>query len=179
MPLILALVAAMVAFRLFPHPENFAPIGAFALIAGFHLGKRYALWVPFAVLFVSDLVLNHWYGYAAFHWPRLIDWAAFLLIGLGALAVRERSWKPKLALTFATPFFFYGVSNFGVWLTGLNLAGLPYAKNLAGLAECYVAGLPFLRGTVLGDWGFVALFTLVMHLATRSERVPAVASTKS
>lgn len=179
MPLILALAAAMVAFRLFPHPENFAPIGAFALIAGFHLGRRYALWVPFAVLFVSDLVLNHWDGYAPFHWPRFIDYAAFLLIGAGALAVREGGWKPKLALTLVTPFFFYLVSNFGVWLTGLNLAGVPYAKSFAGLVECYVAGLPFLRGTVLGDWGFVALFTLVLHLATRSERVPATATTKS
>ncbi len=175
MILIVSLVAAMVAFRLLPHPENFAPIGAFALIGGFYLGRRYALWVPFAALFVSDLVLNAWAGYALFHWPRLIDWGAFLLIGAVALAVREAGWKPRLAATLAAPFFFFAVSNFGVWLTGLNLAGVPYAKTPAGLAECYLAGLPFLRGTVVGDWGFVALFTLVLHLATRHARQAAPA----
>jgi hypothetical protein len=175
MPLILALVAAIAAFRLLPHPENFAPVGAFALIGGFYLGKRYALWVPLVALFVSDLILNHWNGYAAFHWPRLIDWGAFLLIGLAALAVRERGWKSRLATTIAAPFFFFAVSNFGVWLTGLNLAGVPYAKNLAGLAECYLAGLPFLRGTVLGDWGFVALFAAALQLASRFHR-PATAA---
>jgi hypothetical protein len=173
MPALLSLVAAIVAFRFLPHPANVAPIGAFALVGGFYLGKRHALWVPFAALFLSDLFLNQQAGYAAFHWPRLIDWAAFLLIGMAALAVRERGWKTKFAATFATPFFFFAVSNFGVWLTGISLAGTPYPKTLAGLAECYVAGLPFLRGTMLGDWGFAALFIGLMHVA--AARKPATA----
>ena len=168
MPALISLVAAIIAFRFLPHPGNFAPIGAFALIGGFYLGRRYALIVPFVALFLSDLFLNQQAGYAAFHAPRMIDWAAFLLIGLAALAVRERGWKMKLGATFTTPFFFFAVSNFGVWLTGINLAGVPYAKTFSGLVECYVAGLPFLRGTMLGDWGFAALFIGVMHLAAAS-----------
>ena len=124
--------------------------------------------VPFVALFLSDLFLNQQAGYAAFHWPRMIDWAAFLLIGMAGLAVRDRGWKMKLGATFATPLFFFAVSNFGVWLTGINLAGVPYAKTFAGLTECYVAGLPFLRGTMLGDWGFAALFIAVMQLAAAS-----------
>jgi hypothetical protein len=165
MTALVSLVAAIITFRFLPHPGNVSPIGAFALIGGFYLGKRHALWVPFAALFVSDVFLNQQAGYAAFHWPRMIDWAAFLLIGMAALAIRERGWKTKLAATFATPFFFYAVSNLGVWLTGINLAGVPYAKTLSGLTECYAAGLPFLRGTMLGDWGFAALFAGLMHLA--------------
>jgi hypothetical protein len=128
--------------------------------------------VPFAALFVSDLILNHWAGYGVFYWGRLIDWSAFLLIGLAALAVRERGWKSRLGTTIAAPFFFFAVSNFGVWLSGLNLAGVPYDKTFAGLAECYLAGLPFLRGTLLGDWGFVALFAGVLLFASRSVRRP-------
>jgi hypothetical protein len=170
MPVLISLVAAIIAFRFLPHPGNVAPIGAFALVGGFYLGKRYALIVPFAALFLSDLFLNHQAGYAAFHWPRMIDWAAFLLIGATGLAMRDRGWKMKLGATVATPFFFFAVSNFGVWLTGINLAGAPYAKTFAGLTECYVAGLPFLRGTVLGDWGFAALFVGLMHLAAVSSR---------
>jgi hypothetical protein len=175
MPALISLVAAIIAFRFLPHPGNVAPIGAFALIGGFYLGRRYALVVPFVALFLSDLFLNQQAGYAAFHWPRMIDWAAFLLIGMAGLAVRDRSWKMKLGATFATPFFFFAASNFGVWLTGINLAGVPYAKTLAGLTECYVAGLPFLRGTVLGDWGFAALFIAVMQLAATSSRAEVAA----
>lgn len=170
MPALLSLIAAIIAFRFLPHPENFAPIGAFALIGGFYLGRRYALIVPFAALFLSDLFLNQQAGYAAFHAPRMIDWAAFVLIGLAAVAVKERGWKMKLGATIATPFFFFAVSNFGVWLTGINLAGVPYAKTFGGLVECFAAGLPFLRGTVLGDWGFAALFIAVMQLATVTSR---------
>jgi hypothetical protein len=170
MTAIISLVAAIIAFRFLPHPGNVAPIGAFALVGGFYLGKRYALIVPFAALFVSDLFLNYQAGYSAFHWPRMIDWSAFLLIGLAGLAVRDRGWKMKLGATFTTPFFFYAVSNLGVWLTGINLAGVPYAKTFAGLTECYVAGLPFLRGTMLGDWGFAALFVALMHLAAATSR---------
>lgn len=179
MSALISLVAAIVAFRFLPHPGNVAPVGAFALIGGFYLGKKHALWVPFAALFLSDLFLNIQAGYSAFHWPRMIDWAAFLLIGMAALAVRERGWKTKLGATFVTPFFFYAVSNLGVWLTGINLAGVPYAKTLNGLTECYIAGLPFLRGSVLGDWGFAALFIAVMHLASASSKTePAAALRK-
>ena len=175
MPALIPLVAAIIACRLLPHPENFSPVGAFALIGGFYLGKRHALWVPFAALFISDLFLNLNAGFSAIYWPRAIDWAAFIIIGLAALAVRERGWKMKLGATLGTPLFFFTVSNFGVWLSGINLAGAPYAKTTAGLAECYAAGLPFLRGTVLGDWGFAALFTVVMMLAASKSKPAASA----
>lgn len=165
MPALIALIAAIAALRFLPHPENFSPLAAFALVGGFYLGKRHALWVPIVALFLSDLILNIQAGYAAIHWPRAIDWAVFLLIGAAALAVRDRNWKWKLATAFAAPWLFFVVSNFGVWLTGINLAGQPYPKSAAGLIECYTAGLPFLRGTLLGDWGFTALFAAVMQVA--------------
>jgi len=167
---ILTLVVAMIAFRFMPHPENVAPIGAFALMGGFYLNRRLALVVPVLALLLSDLLLNTQMGYSAFHAPRLVDYAAFLAIGVAALAIRNRGWKLQLGSAAAVPFFFYAVSNFGVWLTGLSLSGQPYAKSLAGLLECYTAGLPFLRGSLLGDWGFMALFAGVMALATAAGR---------
>lgn len=170
LPITLLLVMAIALIRFLPHPENLAPVAAFALIGGFFLGKRHALWVPLAALLISDLILNTMAGYSAFHWPRLIDWAVFALIGSAALAVRERNWQAKLATTIAAPLLFFTISNFGVWLTGLNLAGVPYDKSLAGLGQCYLAGIPFLRGTLIGDWGFVALFALIHHLASQPNR---------
>jgi len=160
----------MIAFRFMPHPENVAPIGAFALMGGLFLNRRLALVVPVLALVLSDWVLNTRMGYAAFHAPRLLDYVAFLMIGMAALAIRNKGWKIQFGGALAVPFFFYAVSNFGVWLTGLSLSGQPYPKSVAGLVECYVAGLPFLRGSMLGDWGFMALFAGVMALAAAGSR---------
>jgi len=70
--------------------------------------------------------------------------------------------------------FFLPGQQFAVWLFGLSLANAPYAKTFSGLAECYVAALPFLRGTVIGDWAFMAVFALtavlVRHLSAERQR---------
>jgi hypothetical protein len=167
---LISLVVAMIAFRFMPHPENVAPIGAFALMGGLFLNRRWALAVPVLALVLSDLVLNAQMGYSALHAPRLLDYGAFLIIGMAGLAIRNQSWKVQFGGAVAVPLFFYAVSNFGVWLTGLGLSGQPYAKSFAGLVECYVAGLPFLRGTMLGDWGFMVLFAGVMAVAAAGSR---------
>ncbi|MEI6674701.1 MAG: DUF6580 family putative transport protein [Verrucomicrobiota bacterium] len=174
-----SLVVAMIAFRFMPHPENVAPIGAFALMGGLFLNKRFALAVPVLVLVLSDLLLNAQMGYPVFHAPRLLDYSAFLVIGMAGLVLRDRGWKFQMGGAVTVPFFFYAVSNLGVWLTGLSLSGQPYAKTLAGLVECYVAGLPFLRGSMLGDWGFMALFAAVMAVAATNSRTERAVATSS
>src|SRR5271155_1449236 len=159
---ILMVVAAGV-FRLAGHEFqwwNIAPVGAMALLGGMYMGRRYALWVPLAVLAVTDILLNVWMGYPMIYWPRGFDYGAFLLIGLLGLWARDRKLGSKIGAVIATPFLFFLISNFAVWLFGMNLTNEPYTKTLSGLMDCYAAGLPFLRGTILGDWGFMALFAV-------------------
>jgi hypothetical protein len=57
---------------------------------------------------------------------------------------------------------FFAVSNFRVWAFG----GF-YAKSAAGLAECYVAAIPFYRNTVLGDLSWTIVFFGLYSLVTR------------
>jgi hypothetical protein len=163
MILALLMVVAAGVFRLTAHEFhwwNVAPVGAMALLGGMCLGRRCALWVPLAVLAVTDTLLNVWMGYPIFYWPRAFDYAAFVLIGLLGLGARDRKFSVKIRAVVATPFLFFLISNFAVWLFGLSLASEPYPKTFSGLTDCYIAGLPFLRGTVIGDWGFMALFAL-------------------
>ena len=168
-------------FRLAAHEFqwwNIAPLAAMALVGGMYLGRRFALWVPLAVLLLTDLILNVQMGYPALYWPRAFDYGAFLLVGLLGLWARERKLGIKIGAALATPFLFFLVSNFAVWLFGMNLANAPYAKTLSGLAECYSAGLPFLRGTMIGDWAFMAVFALTAVLVRHfsSERQHELAS---
>ena len=193
MVLMILMMLATAAYRLLSHnwnatmsPENAlwnaAPFGAMALLGGIYFSRKYALWVPLAALAATDLVLNRMMGYPLFHWPRLIDYSAFVLIGLLGFWVRSRRRETKIGAAVATPFVFYLISNFGVWLFGLDLANMPYQKTFAGLAGCYTAGLPFLRGTVIGDWAFMAIFVAVVVLVrnTSQERLGwLVASAKS
>jgi hypothetical protein len=154
-------------FRLAAHEFhwwNIAPLAAMALVGGMYLGRRFALWVPLAVLALTDIILNLQMGYPALYWPRAFDYGAFLLIGLLGLWARERKLGIKISAALATPFLFFLISNFAVWLFGMNLGNTPYARTFSGLAECYAAGLPFLRGTVIGDWGFMAVFALTAVL---------------
>jgi hypothetical protein len=158
-------------FRLAAHEFqwwNIAPLAAMALLGGMYFGRRYALWVPLAVLVMTDLVLNVQMRYPLIYWPRVFDYSAFLLVGLLGLWLRERKLGSKIAAALATPFLFFLISNFAVWLFGLNLANAHYPKTFVGLMDCYAAGLPFLRGTVIGDWTFMAVFALAVVLATKA-----------
>ena len=49
----------------------------------------------------------------------------------------------------ASTTIFYLVSNLGCWI-----GSTVYAQNFGGLMTCYAAGVPFLRGTLLGDLFF-------------------------
>jgi len=167
----LLMVLAGAIYRLVPHPMNVAPVAALALIGGMYFGRRYALWLPLAILATSDLVLNAQMHYPLLYVPRVIDYVAFAAVGLLGMWLRSRPVGLKIAGAAATPIFFFLVSNFGVWLFGLNLTNEYYPKTWSGLAECYTAAVPFLRGTFVGDWAFMALFAgslLAMKAAAKS-----------
>jgi hypothetical protein len=132
-----------------------------ALMGGMYFGRRFALWVPVVVLFLTDAVLNVQSGYGWFYLPRMIDYGIFALIGLMGYGVRRSKFGPKLAAAAVTPFIFFLGSNFGVWLFGLNLSNLPYDKTLAWLMECFAAALPFFRGTLFGDYLFISVFVAI------------------
>jgi hypothetical protein len=149
---------AAAVYRLLPHPYNIAPLGAIALLGGMYLGRRFAFWVPLAVLTLTDLVLNTRMSYPLLYVPRAHDYGTFALIGMLGWCARSRSTWTKLGAVAVTPLTFFLISNFGVWLFGLNLSNEPYPKTLEGLAACYAAGLPFLRGTQIGDAGFMDVF---------------------
>ncbi len=125
-------------------------------------------------LLASDLVLNLAAGYPAIYLPRTVDYAAFALIAALGCSVRGRGLPAQLGAALATPFVFFLLSNFGVWLFGRGLGGLPYAKTFGGLFECYLAGLPFLRGTMAGDWLFLGVMFLLVQVirSTRPTTFP-------
>jgi hypothetical protein len=152
---LMAMILGAAAFRLLPHPPNFTPIGAMALLGGACFAdKRLAFIVPLTALLLSDLVLALTrYGAAVFGGQMAFVYASFAFIGCIGLWLRHRRRTlPIAGAALAGSTLFFVVTNFGVWATGAL-----YPRTAAGLVECYVAALPFFRNTLLGDVCYAAL----------------------
>ncbi|MBI3290537.1 hypothetical protein HYZ78_04025 [Candidatus Microgenomates bacterium] len=144
-PFLIILIA--IVLRLAPHEPNFAPITAMALFGGAYLNSRYALIVPLAAMFVSDIFIG-------FHSTMPFVYASFLLSGLIGLRLRNhKNVLNVVAASFGASVLFFLITNFGVWLVG----GL-YPHTGSGLVQCFINAIPFFRNTVLGDFFYTGLF---------------------
>ena len=165
--LIAFLIAIDVAARLMPHAPNFTPIAASALFAGTVLRNRsLAVAVPIAAMLLSDAVIGFdskpltLAVYACFALPALIAY------------LPQRTRRPGMFVPMMIGFslLFFVVTNFATWL----FSGM-YPLTLAGLAACYVAALPFLQQTVVGDLFWAAVLfggaTLVQMVPTLARRL--------
>lgn len=163
-----ALIVIAALTRVLPHPPNFSPVEAIALFGGaYFASKRWAVLVPLAGLFLSDLVLARLNGglYASWFGSTGI-WLVYLCIALTTVlgfGLRGKvSGARVLGYSLLGSVLFFLVTNFGAWLSDPM-----YAKTLAGLVAAYVAGIPFFQWTVLGTLFYAALlfggFALLRH----------------
>jgi hypothetical protein len=145
----IGMVVVAAGARLAPHPWNFTPIMAIGLFAGSQ-GRRTSRGVlaTLLALVLSDAVLGFYSGF----W--YVYGAALVPVLLGRL-IRNRSGVGIIAAAaFASSFSFFLITNFMVWATDRL-----YPLTIAGLSECFQAGIPFYRNQVLGDAVYtVAIF---------------------
>lgn len=134
--------------RLLPHAPNATATIALALIASRYLGRRVAVFLPLATLFLSDLVL----GFYNWHIMLAVYGSFVLAAALSWLAKRHRSPLGVVTLILGGDVLFFLVTNGVVWLYSAW-----YAKTFAGLMYAYTLGLPFLRNMFLGDLFYTAL----------------------
>ena len=132
------LTAALI--RLLPHWPNFTPIAAMALFAGTYFDrKQYAFALPIAAMFISDLMIGLHPNMPAVY----MSFAITVLIGM---TIRKKVNVGSVVLaSFSSAVIFFLITNFASWL-----ASPFYPQTLAGLAECYTAGLMFFQDTTYG-----------------------------
>jgi len=149
--LIIALFIFGLFTRLIPHVPNFTPILAISLFAGAYLNKKYAIWFPITLYIISELIIG-------INSVILFTGVSILLITLLGWKLRKRvSLKNNLVFALFSAILFYLVTNFGVWAIGW------YPPTLAGLVQCYVAGIPFFRMTLIATLSYVTLLTLAYN----------------
>jgi hypothetical protein len=137
---VISVIIAGALFRFIPHWPNFTPVAAMALFGGAYLGRRHmAFIIPFAAMFLSDLVLG-------LHKDM---WAVYLASGFTVLIGTFIQNKARFANVFAASVtasvMFFLLTNFAAWLSSPL-----YPQTFAGLMQSYIAGLAFFNN---GSYG--------------------------
>lgn len=183
---VIAIIASAVIMRLVPHIPNFAPLAAGAMFAAAFLPKKYILIIPLAAVTISDYLLlyispfgNPIFNFsqiqpisALFNGTTAYVWGSFMLCGvLGLLLRKKQNPLRVVGVSMASSIQFFLITNFGVWAAGA------YARDISGLGASYIAGLPFLRWTMLGDLFYAACFFGIYALVARQIEQRALAKT--
>jgi len=146
---ILVLIIAAAALRISGVlPYNFTPVAAIALFGGAMFSNRgLAFGVPLGIMLISDVFIG-------LHSSMLAVYVALLLVVLiGRLISVEPTMLKALGAGLVGSVLFFFITNATAWWV------LPeYTKDVAGLINSYLAGLPFFRGTLAGDLLFTTVF---------------------
>ena len=137
-----------IALRLLPHPANFSPVFAVALLAGVYLPKKWSVIMPLALMLLTDVFLG-------FYDPRLmmVVYACVAISALIGLVLKKRNNVFKTAAaSLGISLLFFVVSNFAVWALSSW-----YPHNFSGLMLNYGLAVPFFRNTLLSNLFFTGL----------------------
>ena len=135
----ISLILILAFSRLIPHPPNFTPIIATALMSGFLLkNKHLSLIVVLISMVISDLIIGFYSSYF------FVYFSLILIILIFSKFIKKVNFKNLFVLSISSSLLFFVVTNFGVWMMG-DL----YEKNLNGLALCYILAIPYFTNTLL------------------------------
>ena len=142
-PISLILILALA--RLIPHPPNFTPIIAVALISGYFFKNiNLSLLILLFAMLLSDLFIG-------FYENMIFVYASLLLITFVFHKISKKiNYKNLFIYCFAGSLIFFIFSNFGVWALGSpGVLDVAYERNISGLVECYILAIPFFGNTFL------------------------------
>ena len=152
----IALILILAFARLIPHPPNFTPIIAVAIISGyFFKNLNFSLIILLGAMLISDLFIG-------FYENVIFVYASLLLITFIFHKISKKiNFKNLFIFGFAGSLVFFIISNFGVWILGSpGVYDIAYEKSLSGLVECFILAIPFFGNTFLSTliFAYPALF---------------------
>ena len=161
----IALILILALARLIPHPPNFTPIIAVAIMSGYFFKN---INLSFLTLVVAMLIGDIFIG---FYENMIFVYASLLLITFVFYKISNKiNFKSLFIYGFIGSLIFFIISNFGVWALGSpGVYDIVYEKNLNGLVECYILAIPFFGNTFLSTviFAYPAIF-IYKSLAART-----------
>ena len=154
--------------------SNFAPLAAVALCCAAYFPARLKFSLPLIALFISDLILNAYYGASLLDAHIVCRYLALTIIGIiGVLLQNHASLKTLLPASIGCSVIFYAITNAFSWLSDPG-----YAKNFAGLIQAMTVGLTqysatptwmFFRNSLFSDLLFTCLFVMCVQFGRNAE----------
>jgi hypothetical protein len=154
--------------------SNFAPLAAIALCSAAYFPPKLKFSVPLITLFVSDIILNSYYGASLLDAHILGRYLALTLVGsVGLLLENCASLRTLLPASILGSAIFYLITCTFSWLSDPG-----YIKRFTGLIQALTVGLPqysatpswmFFRNSLLSDLVFTLLFIVCMGLGRSTE----------
>ena len=145
----------LITARLMPHPPNFSPIIATAIMGPLFFKDRIiGIFVPILALSISDIFLG-------FHIYQFVVYSSIIIISVFApMALNNK----KIFITaFIASLWFFISTNFAVWL-----AWDYYPKTATGLIECYTLAIPFFQNTIISTLLFTITILLISNILNKS-----------
>lgn len=146
--LCLILISLAVGWRVINHnfgiAYNLELVTTVSVIAAIVIGWKAAVIVPMSSMAISDIFIGNSSIF-------VFTWSAFVIIGISALLLRKLKNRPKsqiiysLGFALASSFFFFIITNFGVWSQGW------YPATWTGLIECFTMAIPFYKTMLIGN----------------------------
>ena len=137
------ILAAACCFRFVPHPPNFTPVIAIAVMAVAHFQSRWLQFgFPLLIMGLSDAIIGY-------HSLVPVVYGAIFVASLAGYIYRNNlSFSKFLGAGLLSSILFFLISNFGVWAMSTS-----YPNTISGLVLCYTAAIPFFHNTVLSTVG--------------------------
>ena len=148
------IISVTALLRLVPHFPNFSPLGAICRFGAAHFSNKIQVYiVPLLAIWISDILVNNliyseYFNhftifYDGFYW----QYGSYLLIVFfSTFTLKNQNSIKIICSAIGAALLFFLVSNFGVWASG-NM----YPNNFSGLMTCYIAGIPFIKGTIISN----------------------------
>ena len=161
----ISLIIILAFARLIPHPPNFTPIIAVAIISGYFFKNfNLSVLILLAAMLISDLFIG-------FYENIIFVYVSLILITFIFHKISSKiNFKNLFIYGFAGSVIFFVVSNFGVWALGSpGVYDIAYDKSLSGLIQCYILAIPFFGNTFLSTliFAYPAIF-IYRSLTARS-----------
>ena len=133
--------------RIIPHPPNFTPILASAIMAPMLIKDRlFGIAVPIVAMFISDVIIG-FYSY------QFVIYSSILAIAL--VAPMRKNYARLGIMAIGGSVWFFITTNFAVWIMWDY-----YPKTIEGLIACYTLAIPFFSNTLISTCLFTALLTI-------------------
>ena len=145
------LILILALSRIIPHPWNFTPVIAVAMMSGYFFKNIY---FSLSILLIAMLIADIFIG---FYENMIFVYLSLMFIAFVFFKISKKiNFKNLFIYSFASALIFFIISNFGVWILGSpGVTNLPYDKTLDGLIECYILAIPFFGNTFLSTLIFI------------------------